>query len=153
MKKSQRMQMIVEIKATQEKNALETLGAAQRKWLAMQEQLDNLILYRKDYQDQFNRLGSVGVKVAQLLEFRAFIDKLDQAIAGQQQTVQMLERELAEKRKIWEDLHQRGNGLQKLRDTALKSETQQANKAEQGEQDERAARFGRNSLNGMINAD
>ena len=153
MKKSQRMQMIVEIKATQEKKALEALSAAQRKLLAMQAQLDNLIVYRQDYRDQFSRLGCTGAKVGQLLEFRAFIDKLDQAISGQQQTVQIFERELAEKRKTWEDLHQRGNGLQKLRDSLLKSEIQQAAKVEQGEQDERAARFGGNGLNGMINAD
>ena len=152
MKKSQRMQMIVEIKATQEKKALEALGAAQRKMLAMQAQLDNLIAYRQGYQDQFSRLGSTGVKVGQLLEFRAFIDKLDQAIAGQQQTMLIFERELTEKRKIWEELHQQGHGLQKLRDSALKSEIQQAAKIEQGEQDERAARVGGNSLNGMINA-
>ena len=147
------MQMLVEIKAAQEKQALEALGATQRKLLALQTQLDSLIIYRQDYQDQFSRLGSAGVKVAQLLEFRSFIDKLDQAIAGQQQTVRTLERELAQKRKIWEDLHQRGNGLQKVRDSALVAEVKQADKAEQGEQDERAARFGRNSLNGMINAD
>jgi flagellar FliJ protein len=129
------------------------LGATQRKLQAVQTQLDNLIIYRQGYQDQCSRLGSAGVKVAQLLEFRSFIDKLDQAIAGQQQTVRTIQRELVEKRKNWEDLHQRSNGLQKIRDSALVAEVKQADKAEQGEQDERAARFGRNSLNGMINAD
>ncbi len=140
MKKSRRMQMLVDIKATQEQLALEALGATQRQLLALQAQLDSLIVYRQDYQDQFGKLGSAGVKVAQLLEFRSFIDKLDQAIAGQQQAVRTVERELAQKRKTWEDLHQRGNGLQKVRDAALVAEVKQVDKAEQDEQDERAAR-------------
>jgi flagellar protein FliJ len=153
MKKSQRMHMLVDIKESQEKKALEALGETQRKLLALQTQLDNLILYRQGYQEQFTRLGSSGVKVAQLLEFRSFIGKLDQAIAGQQQAMQTIERELASKRKVWEALRHHCNGLQKVRDSARVSELKQADKAEQGEQDERGARFGRNSLNGMINAD
>lgn len=140
MKKSRRMQMLVDIKATQEQLALEALGATQQQLLALQAQLDSLVVYRQDYQNQFSKLGSAGVKVAQLLEFRSFIDKLDQAIAGQQQAVRTIERDLAQKRKTWEDLHQRGNGLQKVRDAALVAEVKQVDKAEQDEQDERAAR-------------
>ena len=84
MKKSQRIKTIVEIKATQEKNTLEALGASQRKLLATQAQVESLRKYRQEYQDRFNQLGSAGINVAQLLEFRSFMDKLDKAIAGQE---------------------------------------------------------------------
>lgn len=152
MKKSQRIKTIVEIKATQEKNALEVLGAVQQKLLAMQAQIESLRNYRQEYQDRFNRLGSDGVKVAQLLEFRSFIDKLDKAIMGQKQALSSIEAELMAKRKIWESLHQKTHSLQKVCDSALALEMKQEDKREQLEQDERASRIGRNNSGGMRNA-
>ena len=152
MKKSQRIKTIVDIKAAQEKNALEVLGAVQRKLLALQAQVDGLRIYRKEYQDRFDQLGVKGVNVAQLLEFRSFIDKLDKAIIGQEYILSSIEAELMTKRKIWEELHQKTQSLQKVCDSALVIEMKQEAKREQLEQDERASRNGRNNSNGMGNA-
>lgn len=152
MKKSQRIRTIVEIKATQEKNALEVLGAVQRKLQNMQEQVEGLRNYRKEYQDRFDQLGVKGVNVTQLLEFRSFIDKLDKAIIGQEQLLSSIEAELMDKRKIWEELHHKTQSLQKVCDSALAVEVKQEAKREQQEQDERASRIGRNNSSGMGNA-
>jgi len=152
MKKSQRIKTIVEIKATQEKNALEMLGAVQRKLQGMQAQVEGLRNYRKEYQDRFDQLGSKGVNVAQLLEFRSFIDKLDKAIMGQEQTLNSIEAEVTAKRKIWEELHHKTQSLQKVCDSALVVEMKQEAKREQQEQDERASRIGRNNSSGIGNA-
>jgi len=151
-KKSQRIKTIVDIKAAQEKNALEVLGAVQRKLSALQAQVDGLRIYRKEYQDRFDQLGVKGVNVAQLLEFRSFIDKLDKAIIGQEHLLSSIEAELMAKRKIWEELHQKTQSLQKVCDSALVVEMKQEAKREQLEQDERASRIGRNNSNGMGNA-
>lgn len=152
MKKSQRIKTIVDIKATQEKNALEVLGAVQRKLQSMQAQVEGLRNYRKEYQVRFDQLGIKGVNVAQLLEFRSFIDKLDKAIIGQEQVLSSIEAELMTKRKIWEELHHKTQSLQKVCDSALAIEMKQEAKREQLEQDERASRSGRNNSNGMGNA-
>jgi len=151
-KKSQRIKTIVDIKATQEKNALEVLGAVQRKLQSMQAQVEGLRNYRKEYQVRFDQLGIKGVNVAQLLEFRSFIDKLDKAIIGQEQVLSSIEAELMTKRKIWEELHHKTQSLQKVCDSALAIEMKQEAKREQLEQDERASRSGRNNSNGMGNA-
>ncbi|MEQ1619970.1 MAG: flagellar export protein FliJ [Methylococcales bacterium] len=143
MKKSQRLQMVTDIKETQAKAALEAFAVAQRKFSELQAQLENLRVYRMEYQDKFNRLGSGGVKVAQMLEYRSFIEKLDKAIAGQEQTLSMLDAEKTLKRKRWEDLHFRAQGLQKISTAALVTEMKQEDKREQVEQDERAGRLGR----------
>jgi len=142
-KKSQRLKTVADIKASQAKIALEVWALAQRKHSEMRAQLDNLTAYRLEYQNNFNRLGGGGVKVAQLLEYRSFIEKLDKAIAGQQQTLAMLEVEMITKRKLWEGLHYRTQGLNKICDAALAVEIKQENKREQLEQDERAGRIGR----------
>jgi flagellar protein FliJ len=151
-KKSQRIKTIVDIKATQEKNALEVLGAVQRKLLSMQAQVEGLRNYRKEYQDRFDQLGIKGVNVAQLLEFRSFIDKLDKAIMGQEHLLSSIEVELMVKRKIWEELHHKTQSLQKVCDSALVVEMKREAKREQLEQDERASRIGRNNSSGMGNA-
>jgi len=151
-KKSQRIKTIVDIKANQEKNALEALGAVQRKHQGMQEQVEGLKNYRREYQDRFDQLGVKGVNVAQLLEFRSFIDKLDKAIIGQEQMLDSIEAEVKAKRKIWEELHHKTQSLQKVCDSALKVEMKQEAKREQQEQDERASRIGRNNSSGMGNA-
>jgi flagellar FliJ protein len=146
MKKSQRIKTLVDLKAAQEKESLEAVGAAQRKMLGLQAQVDNLKKYRKDYQDKFNQLGSAGANVGQLLEFRSFMDKLDKAIAGQEQALEQSKSELAAKRKLWEITHHRGKSLKKIHQAAITAELKRANQFEQQEQDERAARLGR-SLN------
>lgn len=145
MKKSQRIKTIVDIKATQEKNALEALGAVQGKLQSMQEQVEGLRNYRQEYQHRFEQLGIKGVNVAQLLEFRSFIDKLDKAILGQEQVLISIEAELKAKRKVWEELHYKTQSLQKVCDSAVMVEMKQEAKREQQEQDERASRIGRNN--------
>jgi flagellar FliJ protein len=145
-KKSHRIKTLVDLKATQEKESLEAVGIAQRKMLALQDQVDNLKKYRQDYQNKFNQLGSAGANVGQLLEFRSFMDKLDKAIAGQELALDQGKTELAMKRKLWESLHHRTKSLKKIHQHAVKTELKQESKYEQMEQDERAARLGR-SLN------
>jgi flagellar FliJ protein len=149
MKRSQRIKTIVEIKAAQEKSSLEALGASQRKLLTTQAQVESLRKYRQEYQDRFRQLGGVGISVVQLLEFRSFMDKLDQAIAGQEHTLSECETDLMMKRKIWEGLHHRTQSLQKVCNSALAAEIKQEDKLEQLAQDERASRSGRNSSGGM----
>jgi flagellar FliJ protein len=151
-KKSQRIKTIVEIKAAQEKNQLEVLGASQRKLTAMQAQVDGLKKYRMDYQDKFNQLGNIGANVGQLLEFRSFMDKLDTAIAGQELSLDQSRADLAAKRKIWENMHNRTESLKKVYDSALATEIKQESKFEQLAQDERASRLGRNNPGNTSNA-
>lgn len=143
MKKSQRIQTIIEIKAAQEKNSLEALGASQRKLLATQVQVESLKKYRREYHDKINQQGAGGISIVQLLEFRVFMDKLDKAIAGQENALRECETELMTKRKIWEGLHYKTQGLQKVCNSALSAELKQEDKLEQFEQDERASRSGK----------
>ncbi|CAA9891805.1 Flagellar FliJ protein [Candidatus Methylobacter favarea] len=152
MKKSRRIKTIVELKAAQEKNALEAWGAAQKKLLAMQIQVQGLRKYRQDYQDKFDQRAARGVNVEQLLEFRSFIDKLNKAISGQEQALRLGETEVLAKRKLWEALRQHTRSLQKVCDSALAVEAREEARSEQRELDERAARTGRNSSGGMGNA-
>ncbi len=149
-KKSQRLQVVVELREQQEKQALQILGECQRRHLEMQSQLDNLHKYRNDYQQQYQQMTRSGVNIQQLLDFRAFIDKLDQAVLSQQQALQAAAVELEEKRLKWQAAHRQTLGMQKIHAAALQEEQQRILKREQRETDEHALRGGKNS--GMENA-
>lgn len=150
MKRSKRLQVIVDIKANQEQKALEILGRSQRQHTQMKGQVDGLTVYRKDYVDKCNVFASEGVKVARLIEFRSFIDKLDVAIMGQERILNSMELDVLSKRRQWETLHQRTQAIQKVRESALKVEQKHEDKREQSEMDEHASRLGRKKLMGYI---
>ncbi len=143
MKKSQRIQVIVDLKADQEQKALQALGEVQRKHQEILNQIEHLSNYRQEYLEKFSTLGDTGMNIHQLQEFRAFVQKLDVAIAGQKQSLQSVAEELTRKRKVWLQANQKTQSLQKVQDSALQVEQAQAEKHEQKEQDERASRSGR----------
>lgn len=143
MKRSKRLQTIVDIKARQEQLALDILGQTQRQKNEVQKQVDGLTSYRSDYVDKCNAFARNGVQVSRLIEFRGFIDKLDVAIAGQERQLQRIEQDVQLKKQVWEFTHRSTQTIQKVRESALKVEKKIEDKREQFEQDERASRFGR----------
>lgn len=143
MKRSKRLQVIVDIKAQQEQKALEILGQSQRQHTQMKGQVEGLTIYRKDYVDKCNAFAKDGVKVSRLIEFRSFIDKLDMAIVGQEKILKSMEQDVLLKRNMWEAMHRSTQSIQKVRETALKIEQKHEDKREQAEQDEHASRLGR----------
>jgi len=143
MKKSQRLQVIIELHQRQEKDALEALGRVQQTLQAQQDQLQHLYDYRLEYGKKLLERQKQGMNVNQLLEFRAFADKLDKAIDGQRQSVTLQERELQKARKLWEECHQRTKSLHRVSELAIAEELKLENKREQAEQDARAGRAGR----------
>ena len=144
MKRSQRLQTIIDLHVRQEKDALQILGHCQQQLQEQQTQFEHLQTYRMEYQAKLAERQQVGMNVNQLLEFRAFADKLDKAIEGQRQAVIQHEREYQRARSAWEERHQRTKSLEKLGELALAEERKIENKREQNEQDARAARTNRN---------
>ena len=150
MKKSDRLNTLVALNAEREKQALEAFGASQQKQLQLKQQLESLDHYRRDYQGKLDACCDNGVRIGQLLEFRAFIEKLDRAIGEQQQGLSRMELELNGLRSQWVGLHQRGLSLEKIRDSARLEEIRAQEKRIQSEQDDRVSCRRRNS--GMRNA-
>lgn len=145
MKRSQRLQAIIDLYIRQEDDALRALGHSQQQLQVQQTQLAHLQNYRLEYLDKLVERQRMGMNVNQFLEFRAFADKLDKAIEGQQQAITRQEREVQRARMKWEECHQRTKSLQRLGELALAEERKIENKREQSEQDARAARVSRKS--------
>lgn len=143
MKRSQRLKTIIDLHARLEKEALQALGRSQQQLQEQQAQLEHLKTYRQEYLAKLAKQQRVGMNVSQLLEFRAFADKLDKAIDGQRQAVTVKEREYQRALTKWEDCHQRSKSIEKLGEMAVAEELKQEDKREQSEQDARAARSAR----------
>lgn len=143
MKRSQRLQTIVDLHVRQEKDALQIMGRCQQQLQEQQNQLTHLKTYRGEYLQKLAERQQLGMNVSQLLEFRAFADKLDIAIEGQHQAVLTQEREYQRAQNKWEECHQRTKSLEKLSELALAEELKLEIKREQVEQDARASRSSR----------
>lgn len=143
MKKSKRIQALVDLNLMQEKKALEVIAEVQKRLLTSQTQVEQLKHYRLEYAEKFKRMGSTGTGIRQLLDFRAFMEKLDSAIHGQELALTRIENELHHKRKVWEGLHHRTTSLEKVCASALRDEQKVQDKQEQNAQDEHASRSSR----------
>ena len=150
MKKSQRLKVIVNLYAENEKKALEALGKVQTEKQGAQTQLENLLQYQQEYINKHNDNNGKGLNIRQLVEFRAFISKLDKAIDEQKSEISQMEKNIILARKKWEMHHHKTKGIEKVCDGATKEEMKIEEKREQNEQDDRATRLGRN--NGTGNA-
>ncbi|MBE0471709.1 MAG: flagellar export protein FliJ [Methyloprofundus sp.] len=140
MKRSQRLQVIVDLKINQEKKYLDALGKQRNLKLQKETQLNSLKNYRQDYRDKNAKLIKNGISVMQLMEFRAFMEKMDKAIEGEERALKMLDSELERLRKNWEEAHMYTQGIQKIQGNARVSEQKQEEKKEQLAMDDRAAR-------------
>ncbi len=145
MKKSKRLNVIVELNVKNEKKALEALGEIQRQKQDAEKQLEHLKDYQQGYKDQYQSIGVTGANIKQLLEFRAFVSKLSMAIEQQKQVVAELDEKVSSTQTHWEKQHQKTKSMEKVRGAAVKEEAKEQDKREQSEQDDRASRVGRNS--------
>jgi flagellar FliJ protein len=98
--------------------------------------------YRDDYAARFQAKMGQGVSPMGYRNFQAFIEKLDAAIAGQQQLVQEAEGGVAREKGAWQISERKRMSFGTLANRAMKEEQQRENKKDQKLNDEHAARQG-----------
>lgn len=148
MKKSQRLQIIIDLKAREEKKFLETLGLRQSQKQQKEVQLNNLISYRQDYLDKNADQLEKGLSVLRLIEFKAFLEKMDKAIEGEKQALEKIGRQVNDLKIQWEQAHLNTKNITKIQSKAKTAEQKVIEKKEQLETDERAARRKKSGING-----
>ncbi|QSA98538.1 flagellar export protein FliJ [Methylococcus sp. EFPC2] len=140
MNRLQRLEPIKDLAERREKQAAQAFGESRQKLEAGRKSLNSLVAFRESYSQRFNLSGNQGLGVRRLQEYRAFLDKINKAIADQEQQVQRAERELEEKKRLWEEAHGRVLGMQTLCDKLNTEAYKLEQKREQGEYDDRASR-------------
>lgn len=126
---------------------LETDACAKRLGLATnavkdaEQKLTMLFGYRDDYAQKLNLRGQAGMSPSAYQNFMAFMNKLDNAIHGQQDVVNMSQRRMEQERKAWQESERKrmSYGALQKRDEARKLKIEA--KRDQRAMDEHANRL------------
>lgn len=132
---------LIEFARGQRDDALGRLAASLGQTREARQRLELLVGYRTDYAGRFSSLVRSGTTVAQLRNFRLFLDKLEQAICQQEVAVRsQAEREHRE-RDAWRSRESRLQGFSALRARRGAVAALDARRKEQKETDAHAARI------------
>jgi flagellar FliJ protein len=138
MKRSKRFKPVVKVAENHEQEAARVLGSAQQVLGQAEQRLAELENYRQEYISRFHTTGATGMSAAQMMDYRAFLVKLDQAIVEQGRVVKQAAAHVEQQRQEWFTRR----GKVKMLDTVVAryqaDERRDADRKEQGDQDERA---------------
>lgn len=142
LKRSQRMQKLVDIE-TQKSQPMVAKFKANQVALREQEQaLQNLLTYREEYTEKFKAQGNAGISAFKIQDFYCFLQKLEDAIVQQRQVLVNLTQQLEGSRLAWQQTHQRIEALQQVTDQSDHQEKTLARKQSQRQLEERFGLMG-----------
>jgi flagellar FliJ protein len=138
MKRSSRFKPVVKVEQNRERTAARHFGQCQQTLSAHQKKLDELISYRAEYQERYVTSMKQGTDGTTIQEYRAFLHKLDRAIAQQEQLIVQSEGEVSSSRQHWMQKRTRTRAIDTLVDKIKADEKRQVDRKEQKDSDERA---------------
>lgn len=112
------------------------LGAILQSHQQKQDQLEQLIQFKTDYETTLCSAGGKGIAARQLQDYRLFLHKLSDAVDQQVKQVENSQLKLDEVRAQWLSKSQRTSALNTIVDQQNKAAKATRNKAAQKESDE-----------------
>lgn len=140
MNRSKRLQPVAQYADSRQRDAAAVLAAYRRVCDEQEKRLNELRGYRAEYVERFHAAGAAGIDAAQLLDYRAFIERLDKALAQQEQVANAARHEYEEKKRAWFALRGRAKALDHVVSHYRDQEQRERERREQHESDERAQR-------------
>jgi flagellar FliJ protein len=132
MTRSERLQPAVDQAERREQEALQRLAEQQQRSAYVQQQLDELERYRKEYS-----LSGGGLTVSALLNRQQFVERIDQAIVQQRREVERQQQLTETTRLQWLQAHAREKALDSVVGRYRTIEQQSEQRQEQADIDER----------------
>ncbi len=136
MKRSKRLSPVVDIAAKEAEIALMHVAEANSLWQKDKQQLDDLHRYKGEYLAKFRQGDSLQISSQKMLELRAFLVQLDQAIAAQQQQVDNSYKKVQYQQTLWLQARTKEQAMQTLVGRYKAEESQQEVRQEQLDNDE-----------------
>ena len=134
------LETLIELATNQTDEAAKRLGRAIRACEDTEQKLALLLQYRDDYDARFKSGLANGISAAGYRNFQLFLDKLDTAIAGQQQIVNDAKRRILDERGAWQSCERKRMSFDTLATRAEQAEQRKENKRDQKLMDEFATR-------------
>lgn len=137
---SSALETLIELASQQTDEAAKRLGRAIRTGEEAEQKLQLLLQYRDDYMNRFQSSLQSGLSAAGYRNFQLFLDKLDEAIKGQQRIVQDAQRRVTRERGAWQDSERKRMSYDTLATRAQKAHDLKEARRDQKQTDEFAAR-------------
>lgn len=137
---SSALETLIELATKSTDEAARRLGRAIKAGEDAHQKLALLMQYRDDYASRLQARMMSGLSASGYRNFQYFLDKLDDAIKGQQQVIQAAHRRVDDERKRWQDSERKRMSYDILATRAAKAREAKAMKQEQKQTDEFAAR-------------
>lgn len=102
--------------------------------------LDMLVQYREEYATRFKQAAQSGITQREWHNYQEFLNRLDEAIAAQQQMVAVQAKNTAAGQALWQQQRKKLKAIDTLSERHFSSEYALEQKREQKTQDEFAAR-------------
>ncbi|PLY12057.1 MAG: flagellar export protein FliJ [Sedimenticola sp.] len=137
---SKRFKPVQRVAKSKEQKAAKQLGDSQKKFRDQESKLEELKRYHQEYLEQFEANARRGMAASQLMEYRAFIGKLERAIKEQEKIVVASRNDCSDKKETWQKKHVRTKVLDKVVDRYKAEESKASEKKDQKDTDERNQR-------------
>ncbi len=134
------LETLIELAQRTTDDAAKRLGAALRALEETEQKLQMLIGYRSDYAVRFEASQAAGITPMAYRNFQAFLEKLDNAIRGQQEVVAHAQRKSAGEKTAWQNSERKRMSYTTLSNRAAQDAMRQEAKRDQKSMDEHAAR-------------
>lgn len=131
---------LIELAQRDSDNAAKRLGVAVRGVEEAKQKLTMLFGYRDDYAMRFDAAQLKGITPAVYFNFVAFLEKLDNAVKGQQEVLRHAERRVEQERQAWQACERKRLSYRTLNERAAALALAKENKRDQKMMDEFATR-------------
>lgn len=131
---------LIELATSQTDEAAKRLGSAVRACADTEQKLALLLQYRDDYEARFRAGMAAGISASNYRNFQQFLEKLDTAIAGQQQIVDAAKQRIVDERTAWQSCERKRMSYDTLATRAEQAQQRKENKRDQKLMDEFATR-------------
>lgn len=132
------LQDIAHLKSDQ---AARELGRLNNRQQSAEEKLAALQQFRHDYQVQYQAAAQQGMSAADMHNFQAFLQRLEQAILQQQQAIEQAQANVRQGQRELLDSTRKMKSFDTLAQRHADQERVQQGRAEQRQQDEQSGRF------------
>jgi flagellar FliJ protein len=147
MTRSERLGVVKQATAHTEREHAERVAAAERHVVEMEEKLQALERYRKEYEDGFAARAGAGFGVTAMRDFQAFLARLGDALEQQRQIVEQARAAHQATIVVWREAAKRAHVVDTLAERWQVEESREEGRRDQRDNDElsQQIRFNRES--------
>ncbi|WP_250657655.1 flagellar export protein FliJ [Alkalimarinus coralli] len=140
MRRSKRLQVVLELAKRKEDEALKAMQTAQSSLNQQRAKLQELIQYQQEYQQALRDAFSTGATAENCATYQHFLSQVGGAIEQQQKAVTLAEEQFSKARLHWQSLYEKQKGMDGLIDRFRDEEDREIDKKEQQMIDELSQR-------------